>query len=174
MRLKLNCFVLSKQVVLEGALRAAGLRQRRPDDLHARVLSRPPLEKDARERWCAHFLLQGDTAAAHGSQGRRCQNASMESWSLLGEEEDQGNQENADHPCKAGSSDVGWRSLALSTASRIAVRTSAVLPRRTSTRNLQPALLSRRPTDTDRRTQTRTVADRQRLTRADLDGHGRH
>ena len=48
MRLKLNCFVLSKQVVLEGALRAAGLRQRRPDDLLARVLSRPPLEEDAR------------------------------------------------------------------------------------------------------------------------------
>ena len=116
MRLKLNCFVLSKQVVLEGALRAAGLRQRRPDHLLARLLSRPPLEEDARERWCAHFLLQGDTAAAHGSQGRRCQNASMESWSLLGEEEDQGNQENADHSCQAGSSDVGWRSLALSTA----------------------------------------------------------
>ena len=44
--LKLNCFVLSKQVVFEGALRESRLRQRRQDDIHARVLSRLLLKED--------------------------------------------------------------------------------------------------------------------------------
>ena len=56
MRLKLNCLVLSKQVVFEGALRAPGLRQRRLD-LFTRVLSRPLLEEDARERWMQKHVL---------------------------------------------------------------------------------------------------------------------
>ena len=38
MRLTLTYFVLSKQVVVEGTLRAPGLRQRRPDDMLTRLL----------------------------------------------------------------------------------------------------------------------------------------
>ena len=48
-RLKPDCFVLSKHVVFEGALRAPGLRQHRLDDILLRVLSRLLLEEDAWE-----------------------------------------------------------------------------------------------------------------------------
>ena len=61
-----------------------------------------------------YFPPQGDTAAAHGWQGRRCLNPSMDSRNHFGEGEDQDDQENGVQPREADASDCGERSLALS------------------------------------------------------------
>ena len=108
MRLRLNCLVLSKQVVFEVATPTKfeaipPLRCPYPPAFQASGVPSSPVQ----------LSPQGNTAAARGSQGRRCQNPSVESRNHFGEDEDQGDQDNGVHQSEAGASDSSGRSLAL-------------------------------------------------------------
>jgi len=52
MKLRLRLFTLARRVEFEGEIRAAGLRQRRPGEVLARVLARPLLDVEEWQKWC--------------------------------------------------------------------------------------------------------------------------
>ena len=70
MRLRLNCFVLSKQVAFEAALRVNSFRQRWEGEVLSRVLARQLLDEDAWVQWCK--IDDGCTFVRKASLPLRC------------------------------------------------------------------------------------------------------